>query len=88
MPLEAIMPIEAIVPDENDECHCLFDIPIELREIIYKRSRFLHTHDKVASLLDLTRRTQAVYSTVHCVEVDITIAPNKRMVRTTLDREF
>ena len=56
-----------------------FDLPFDLREIIYRRSRFLETRRRVAELLGpvtrpLWKRDSAI------IEIVLTVSPTKRMI--------
>ena len=58
----------------------LFDLPLDLREIIYRRSRFLETRRRIAELLGpggwrpLWNRKSAI------IEIVLTVSPTKRMI--------
>ena len=75
--------------NERDKDATFFDLPIELREIVYRRSRFLECRRRVAELLGPGRLQRRLYdgnvnqmdiSGQMSIEVELIISPTKRMV--------
>ena len=62
-----------------------FDLPLDLREAVYRRSRFLDKRRRVAELLarrSATARTTRCGADLVVLEVVATVSPTKRMILT------